>query len=99
MFSFLQLFIIQIPVETCSYLVDLDYPLRHIAGESSSDRAPRYAVESDDWHRVMCLPFVDLQSSARLSRSFYLPFLNDGNTYGDYCLLRNRKIVNLPDTV
>jgi len=90
---------LQVPVETCSYLIELDYPQRYLGQAVTGEHARRHAVEAEYWHRVKCLPFVDLQNSARLSRSFYFPFVKDGNTYGDYCLLRNKRIVNLPDSV
>lgn len=61
---------VQVPVESCDYLVDLDYSHRFLS-ESSKPPAlePRYAVESSEWDRVYCKPFLD----AEWSRAVGLP--------------------------
>lgn len=47
---------------SCDYLIDLDYPHRNLVGQESRHE-PRYAVDSEHWHRVFCQPFLDAESS------------------------------------
>ncbi|KAF9074855.1 glycosyltransferase family 22 protein [Rhodocollybia butyracea] len=80
-----------VPVSSCTHLIDLDYP----SHTSNSSREPRYAVETDSWDRVECQPFLDAQNSPLLSRVLWAPGeqWRSLNTWGDYCLLRNRALV------
>ncbi|TFK77397.1 glycosyltransferase family 22 protein [Pluteus cervinus] len=77
-----------IPVETCDYLVDLDFPLHPISGKHE----PRFAVQSDIWERVSCQPFLDARHSRLLTRAFWIPggAWQSWNEFGDYCLLKNK---------
>ncbi|KAL4062977.1 glycosyltransferase family 22 protein [Scleroderma yunnanense] len=77
-----------VPVETCDYLVDLDFP-RHPA---SSFHEPRYAADEMVWERVICLPFLDAAHSSLLTRTLWAPgsWWQSANEFGDYCLLRNK---------
>ncbi|KAK1233678.1 mannosyltransferase [Marasmius sp. AFHP31] len=80
-----------VPVESCSYLIDLDYPEHPV----ESPLEPRYAVQSDVWERVECLPFLDSRYTPLWARALYVP-VNGWRTaasWGDYCLLRNKKLV------
>ncbi|THV07497.1 glycosyltransferase family 22 protein [Dendrothele bispora CBS 962.96] len=81
-----------IPVETCTHLIDLDYPSHPV--ESALE--PRYAVQSDTWERVECLPFLDARHSPMLSRVLWVPGekWRQLNAWGDYCLLRNKKLIS-----
>ncbi|KAF9245824.1 glycosyltransferase family 22 protein [Melanogaster broomeanus] len=81
-----------VPVETCDYLVDLDFP-KH---PSSSKHEPRYAVDEDTWQRVTCLPFLDASHSPLLTRTLWVPgaWWQSKNEFGDYCLLKNRERVD-----
>jgi alpha-1,2-mannosyltransferase len=47
------------------------------------------------WDRVICLPFLDAAHSPLISRILWLPgaMWRDANEWGDYCLLKNRKLV------
>jgi alpha-1,2-mannosyltransferase len=85
----------QVPVESCSYLIDLDFPRRYM-GESvsMSSHEPRYAIDAENWERVVCKPFLDASQTSMLRRTLRFAFSQDPNPYGDYCLLRNRKLVN-----
>lgn len=78
----------QVPVETCDYLVDLDFPLR----PTSSLHEPRYATDEDVWDRVVCAPFLDAAHSPLLTRTLWAPgsWWQSANEFGDYCLLRNK---------
>lgn len=71
-------------------MVDLDLP--HRVDQPPSE--PRYAV-SKEWERVICLPFLDNEKSAKLSRALYLPAKawQKHNSFGDYCLLRHRGLL------
>ncbi|EGN93107.1 glycosyltransferase family 22 protein [Serpula lacrymans var. lacrymans S7.3] len=79
------------PIETCDYLIDLDYP-EH---PSSSTYEPRYAMDEGIWERVSCLPFLDAANSPLLSRTLWMPgeTWRNLNQYGDYCLLKNKALV------
>ena len=78
-------------MSTCDYLVDLDFPHDPV----SSTYEPRYAVQSDTWERVACLPFLDARHSSLLTRTLWLPgeTWQSLNKYGDYCLLRHKQNV------
>ncbi len=84
-----------VDVSTCHYLVDLDFPLRHPATVVESKLEPRFAVQSDQWDRVRCQEFLDAQESSRLTRTIKLPIpgWQKGNSFGDYCLLRNKNLL------
>lgn len=86
-----------VPVETCDYLIDLDYPARHRSAVVPAVLEPRYAVQEEDWTRVYCLPFLDNENSSRMGRTVRVPLVgwNKGIAgmemqWGDYCLLRNK---------
>lgn len=76
---------------TCHYLVDLDFP--HNPIESTYE--PRYAVDTDTWDRAFCVPFLDARHSSLLTRTLYFPLESweAKNSYGDYCLLRNKRLI------
>ncbi|KAH7916464.1 glycosyltransferase family 22 protein [Hygrophoropsis aurantiaca] len=77
-----------VPVETCDYLVDLDFPQHPV----SSIHEPRYAIDEKTWDRVLCLPFLDAAHSPLLTRTLWIPShtWENMNHYGDYCMLRNK---------
>ncbi|ESK90937.1 glycosyltransferase family 22 protein [Moniliophthora roreri MCA 2997] len=77
-----------VPVSTCDYLIDLDFPEHPV--ESALE--PRYAVQTQTWERVSCLPFLDARYSPLLSRVLWVPGKRwrQLNSWGDYCLLRNK---------
>ncbi|KAG9314095.1 glycosyltransferase family 22 protein [Chiua virens] len=79
-------------VETCDYLVDLDFPLH----PTSSRHEPRYAVDEQTWERVACMPFLDASHSSLVTRTLWIPgrWWQSKNEYGDYCLLKNRERVD-----
>ncbi|KAH7930611.1 glycosyltransferase family 22 protein [Leucogyrophana mollusca] len=81
-----------VPVESCDYLVDLDFPLH----PTSSVHEPRHAVDEKTWERVLCLPFLDATHSWLLSRTLWVPghAWESMNEYGDYCLLKNKALVD-----
>ena len=82
-------------VDTCDYLVDLDFPLH----PSTSVHEPRYAVQTDTWERAFCQPFLDASHSFILTRMFWLPgeTWQSRNEFGDYCLLRNKDRVKMKE--
>ncbi|KAJ7597477.1 glycosyltransferase family 22 protein [Mycena floridula] len=79
-----------IPVSECDYLIDLDFPL----DPSASALEPRYAAD-EQWERVACYPFLDARNSPMISRTLWLPGQRWRalNSWGDYCLLKNKKLV------
>jgi len=80
-----------VSVSVCTHLIDLDFP----SHPSSSMHEPRYAVQNDIWERVECQPFLDAQHSPLLGRVLWVPGQKwrSINSWGDYCLLRNRQLV------
>ena len=86
----------QVPVDECDYLIDLDFPLHPI----SSELEPRYATMDETWERVACHPFLDARHSFILTRIFWLPGdrWRNGNEFGDYCLLKNWKKMEMKET-
>lgn len=82
---------LQVEVPSCDYIVDLDFP--HDPIESRHE--PRYIIDNKTWERVTCLPFLDARHSSRLTRAFWFPSQTwqSRNTFGEYCLLRNRESV------
>ncbi|KAJ4485792.1 glycosyltransferase family 22 protein [Lentinula aciculospora] len=80
-----------VPVSACTHLIDVDFP----SHPSKSSQEPRYAIQNDVWERVECQPFLDAHNSPLLSRVLWLPGQKwrSMNTWGDYCLLRNRQLV------
>ncbi|KAK7058438.1 mannosyltransferase [Paramarasmius palmivorus] len=79
-----------VPVSSCDYLVDLDFPEHPV----ESELEPRYAIQKD-WARVTCQPFLDGRFSPLLSRILWAPGerWRQLNSWGDYCLLRNKGLV------
>eukprot|EP01119_Soliformovum_irregulare_P000869 TRINITY_DN10637_c0_g1_i1.p1 TRINITY_DN10637_c0_g1~~TRINITY_DN10637_c0_g1_i1.p1 ORF type:complete len:558 (+),score=122.15 TRINITY_DN10637_c0_g1_i1:196-1869(+) len=72
----------------CHYLVDYEFP------DQSEDRYSTF----HNWKVIYKSPFLDANSSDRLSRAFWIPFYsNRHNTYRDYLLMRNVNRVRLPE--
>ena len=86
---------LQVHVETCDYLVDLDFPLH----PTFSRHEPRYAIDQQTWERVECLRFLDASHSSLVTRTLWVPgrWWQSKNEYGDYCLLRNRERVAMKE--
>lgn len=80
-----------VQLETCDYLIDLDYPV-HPAG---SPLEPRYATDPKRWERAICEPFLDPRHSSLLTRALWLPgeAWQLQNEFGDYCILKNVALV------
>ncbi|RDB28713.1 Alpha-1,2-mannosyltransferase ALG9 [Hypsizygus marmoreus] len=80
-----------VPIETCDYLMDLDFPLHPV----TSPLEPRYAVDDKTWERIYCRPFIDVRHSRLLTRAFWAPgeAWQSRNEFGDYCLLKNKRLV------
>lgn len=87
--STLTLHLNKVDISTCHYLIDLDNPHRTL---STPPLEPRYAIDSTNWERTFCAPFLDNESSSRWTRSLNLPFpaWQKKNKFGDYCLLKNK---------
>ncbi|KAG8769419.1 mannosyltransferase [Ceratobasidium sp. 428] len=65
----------------CDYLVHL-----RIAKDSA-------VLPAGEWDDIVCFPFLDASQSSTLTRALWLPGAawQRGNTFGEYCLLRERK--------
>lgn len=81
----------QVPLESCDYLIDLDYPLHPV----ESILEPRYVSQNATWERTLCRPFLDARYSSLLTRVLWLPgeLWQAENEFGDYCLLKNKALV------
>ncbi|KWU46612.1 glycosyltransferase family 22 protein [Rhodotorula sp. JG-1b] len=79
-----------VDISTCDYLVDVDFPAR--SSSSHSPLEPRYVNDSEHWDRAFCHPFLDAETSPRLTRVINLPLpgWNKRNNWGEYCLLRRK---------
>ncbi|RPD65012.1 glycosyltransferase family 22 protein [Lentinus tigrinus ALCF2SS1-6] len=75
-------------VETCDYLLDLDFPLHPV----ETPHEPRYIADEKTWERVACQPFLDAAHSSLLSRTLWMPgeLWQTQNSYGEFCLLRHK---------
>ncbi|EKM84086.1 hypothetical protein AGABI1DRAFT_67279 [Agaricus bisporus var. burnettii JB137-S8] len=80
-----------VPLESCDYLIDLDYPLHPV----ESILEPRYVSQNATWERTLCRPFLDARYSSLLTRVLWLPgeLWQAENEFGDYCLLKNKALV------
>lgn len=79
-------------LRNCTFLVDLNLP-----STKATDLEPNYLADTEHWERVKCLPFMDSSSTAFLGRLIWIPDLSFipqkyKRVYGDYCLLKRRKI-------
>ncbi|KAG9304165.1 hypothetical protein G9A89_019727 [Geosiphon pyriformis] len=85
--------------DKCDYLIDVDFE-----STQTSPREPRYAQQTDDWSRIICVPFLNANQSNRFARAFHLPNWllekwsrfapsrinpkGDLLRWGEYCLLK-----------
>ncbi|KAJ1302752.1 hypothetical protein OPQ81_003061 [Rhizoctonia solani] len=69
----------------CDYFVHL----RLAQSPERQEPIPRVG----EWEDVACFPFLDAQRSSVLTRVFWVPgsIWQKGNTFGEYCLLREKK--------
>ncbi|KAL5640326.1 hypothetical protein ACGC1H_007557 [Rhizoctonia solani] len=69
----------------CDYFVHLRLP----HSPERQEPVPRVGL----WEDVVCFPFLDAQRSSVLSRVFWVPgsIWQKGNTFGEYCLLREKE--------
>lgn len=80
----------------CNFLVDL-----HLPSTEVTDLEPNYIADTEHWERVKCLPFMDSTATGLLGRLIWIPNLSFvpleyQRVYGDYCLLKRRKIRGSP---
>lgn len=80
-----------VEAETCTYIVD-----SYLPSLPPSSIQPAFITQTDKWEVAECIPFLDAASSKQWSRSFWLPgaTIESGRVWGQYCLLRNRQILN-----
>lgn len=78
--------------EDCSYIIDLDFP------ERRKERGAEPLFSPEKWERVLCEDYLDSEKSPISTRSFSLPTFGQYNKYGDFCLLRNKKLQIKSDT-
>ncbi|KAL3427497.1 alpha-mannosyltransferase [Phlyctema vagabunda] len=80
-----------VDIRTCSFLVDTYYP-----GSNSSKLEPHYILDSENWEKVTCKPFLDASKTHILGRTIWLPqlpFLPERfrRQWGEHCLLKRKK--------
>lgn len=72
--------------DDCSYIIDLDFPDRRKA----TGQIPLFDPKT--WERVLCEDYLDSERSPISTRTFSFPTFSAMNSYGDFCLLRNKKL-------
>lgn len=70
----------------CSYIIDLDFPARR------QEQGTQPLFSENTWERVLCEQYLDSENSPIATRAFSFPGLGEKNSYGDFCLLRNKKL-------
>jgi len=77
-----------VDLRTCEFLVDTYYP-----GSTSSDLEPHYILDSKNWEKLSCEPFLDASRTHVLGRTIWLPNLpfvpeKYRRRWGSHCLLK-----------
>ncbi|CAH1756269.1 10413_t:CDS:10 [Entrophospora sp. SA101] len=60
-----------VPIQNCGYIID--YNADRSVDDQVSENEPNYVERTDQWSKVICMPFLDAKNSNRISRSFYFP--------------------------
>lgn len=72
--------------EQCHYIIDTSQ-------NKTSEYEPDYSKNTKDWKILSTHKMLDLPNSPIIIRSFYLPFISEGqNSYVNYHLLRNNNL-------
>jgi alpha-1,2-mannosyltransferase len=76
----------------CTYLVD-----SHMPGMEATKHEPLYALDSEQWERVKCAPFLDAAKTGVIARTMWIPDLpfvpsRFRRHWGEHCLLRQRQV-------
>jgi alpha-1,2-mannosyltransferase len=79
-----------VDVETCDYLVDLDFPARYTEGQAPSLLEPRYVQDTEKWEKIRCERFLDVEKTPAMLRRLWLGE-DDRRVWGDYCLLKAKR--------
>jgi alpha-1,2-mannosyltransferase len=83
---------LQVDISECTFLVD-----SHFTNANPSTLEPDYVLDTANWERVACEPFLDSQTTGLLGRLFWLPNSKSipgqlRRQWGDYCLLRHKTV-------
>lgn len=76
----------------CKFLVDSNLP-----STVPTSLEPNYIGDEEHWEKVHCLPFLDAASTGLLGRLGWIPDTplipaEHRRVWGDYCLLKRKKI-------
>jgi len=79
-------------IKECTFIVDSNLPTT-----VATPLEPNYIADTEHWERVKCLPFMDSSATGLVGRLVWVPDLpmipqKYKRVYGDYCLLRRRKL-------
>jgi len=82
----------KVPLESCDYLFDSDFPHRYQQNNSvENELEPRHCIDSRVWSRRDCRPFLDSINSGIFGRSIWLPIKQlDRTAWGEFCLLQRK---------
>ncbi|TPX60331.1 hypothetical protein PhCBS80983_g01858 [Powellomyces hirtus] len=83
-----------VDISHCDYIVDYTPPHPSTTLYDPTASEPLYALDTRTWAKHYCTPFLDAPQSARVTRAFYVPGMDRGNTFnrwGEYCLLRRKE--------
>ncbi|KAM0718269.1 hypothetical protein Q7P37_006601 [Cladosporium fusiforme] len=79
-------------IDQCTFLVDSNLP-----STVPTSLEPNYIGDEEHWEKIECLPFLDAASTGLLGRLGWIPDstlvpAEHRRVWGDYCLLKRRKI-------
>jgi len=79
---------LQTDIRACKFLVDTYYP-----GSGSTELEPHYILDTENWEKVTCAPFLDAARTHMLARTIWLPNMpfippKFQRHWGEHCLLK-----------
>jgi len=77
-------------IQHCRFLVD-----SYFSDTQVSELEPAYVQDKENWEKVSCRPFLDVQQTGMIGRLLWIPdwpFIPPKyrRRWGQYCLLRRR---------
>lgn len=78
-----------VDIKQCTFMIDSHFPSTH-----TTSLEPKY-IDSPEWERVKCAPFLDAASTGLIGRALWvpdMPFVPESlrRVWGQHCLLKQR---------